>query len=157
MNPRKYILLVTILWIVALCFSLAWNFHQNKSATRNEHLHTAKSFFQQILITRSWNAQHGGMYLKVTEDLQPNPYLLVPDRDVLTTKGIELTKVNPAFMTRMISAIAEEQGNIKFHITSLQPINPVNSPYDWERKALEQFEKEELEEFSDYQTSNGSH
>ncbi len=150
MNPKKYILFMTILWLTALCFSLTWNLNQSRKSSRNEHLQTAKSFFQLILVTRAWNAKHGGVYLNVTGDLQPNPYLLVPDRDITTTKGMELTKVNPAFMTRLIANIAEEKGHIQFHITSLQPINPGNKPLAWEKAALLKFEKGKLKEFSDY-------
>lgn len=151
MNPKRYIFLLTVLWFAALSVSLVWNVHQTTLSARAEHLQAARSFFQQVLITRSWNAQHGGLYLKVTEDLQPNPYLEAPDRDIVTTDGLELTKVNPAFMTRMISEIAEEQGDITFHITSLRPINPTNKPDGWEEKGLMILESGKLLEFSEYQ------
>lgn len=157
MNPKKYIIIIAILWITALSLSLVWNIIQYRNTTQNEHLQTAKSIFEQVVITRSWNAKHGGLYLKVTKDIKPNPYLEVNDRDIVTTEGIELTKVNPAFMTRLISSLAEEKGKIKFHITSLQPINPANKPFNWERAALERFEKKGLKEFSRYEHSGNTH
>lgn len=46
----------------------------------------------------------------MSDALQPNPFLQVSNRDVETTEGLQLTLVNPAFMTRMISEIAQEQG-----------------------------------------------
>ncbi|NIR26599.1 MAG: DUF3365 domain-containing protein, partial [candidate division Zixibacteria bacterium] len=45
----------------------------------------------------------------------------------------------PAYMTRQMSELARERGLYTFHITSLKPINPANSPDEWERKALAEF------------------
>ena len=105
--------------------------------------------FQLIEITRDWNAQHGGVYVPVTKDTQPNPYLKDPRRDLTATDGTKLTKVNPAFMTRQIAEIAEQQNGVRFHITSLKPIRPANRADAWETLALKAFEdrgeKERLE------------
>lgn len=55
----------------------------------------ARSFYELISVARLWNAEHGGVYAKVTESTPPNPYLRVPDRDSRSTSGIRYTKVNP--------------------------------------------------------------
>ena len=99
-----------------------------------------RAFFKELQITRRWNAEQGGIYVPLSDQVQPNPYLNDPQRDVVTTSGLSLTKVNPAFMTRLLSAMTEKSDGVHFHITSLKPINPVNAPDDWERAALEQFE-----------------
>jgi hypothetical protein len=44
----------------------------------------AKGFYEQILITRMWNARHGGVYVEITPATLPNPYLDVPDRDIVS-------------------------------------------------------------------------
>ena len=45
-------------------------------------------------------------------------------------------------MTRLVSEVAKkDRSSIQFHITSLKPINPINAPNDWEKKALQSFEK----------------
>jgi signal transduction histidine kinase len=49
--------------------------------------------------------------------------------------------VNPAFMTRLLSEMADTAGGAVFHITSLKPIRPKNAPDAWERTALESFER----------------
>lgn len=67
----------------------------------------------------------------------PNPYLLqIPDRDVTTAKGKSLTLINPAYMTRQVYELAEQQSGVRGHITSLNPLRPQNGPDEWERKAL---------------------
>lgn len=97
--------------------------------------------FRSIVATRRWNAEQGGVYVPVTDAFPPNPYLDIPDRDVRTTGGILLTKVNPAYMTRLVGELLEPEG-YRIHITSLRPIRPGNMPADaWERAALERFEK----------------
>lgn len=150
LDPKKYIALLFIVWTVSLAASFFWNVIQSQKAATHEHLQMARAFFQQILISRSWNAAHGGVYVVVTDTLKPNPYLQVPDRDIETTTGLRLTKINPAFMTRMISAIAESEGQIKFHLTSLKPINPGNSATQWEREALTAFDSGTHREVSSY-------
>ena len=54
------------------------------------------------LTYRRWAARMGGVYGEISQDLQPNSYLEIPDRDVATTSGKKLTLINPAFMTRMV-------------------------------------------------------
>ena len=147
LEPRKHILIVFIIWIVSLSGSLSWNLIQLKKSSEAEYLKTARAFVQQISITRTWNAVHGGVYLRVSDLLQPNPFLQTSARDIETSEGIQLTLVNPALMTRMISEIAREQGQIKFHLTSLKPINPGNEPAPWERVALQDFENNQLAEY----------
>jgi len=60
--------------------------------------------FSRLSSPAAGNALHGGVYVPVTESTQPNPYLEDPLRDVVTTDGLKLTKLNPAYMTRLISA-----------------------------------------------------
>ena len=102
---------------------------------------TGSVLFRSIVATRRWNAEHGGVYVPVTDAFPPNPYLDAPDRDVRTTGGVLLTKINPAYMTRLVGKLLESEG-YRLHITSLRPIRPGNMPADaWERAALEKFEK----------------
>ena len=82
--------------------------------------------FRLIEITRDWSARHGGVYVPVTAETRPNPYLLHPKRDIVDGDGRSLTLVNPAFMTRQIAELAEKAEGVKFHITSLKPIRPAN-------------------------------
>jgi hypothetical protein len=44
-------------------------------------------------------------------------------------------------MTRQAFDLAKKEQGIISHITSLQPINPLNEADEWEKKALQAFEK----------------
>jgi signal transduction histidine kinase len=107
----------------------------------------ARTLFEVNLVYRRWFAAHGGVYVPVTDDFKPNPYLTVPKRDVETTCGDNLTLVNPAWMTRIVFKMLEEQSPIapRNRITSQRYLNPINKPDEWEEKALLAFEKGQKE------------
>lgn len=146
-EPIKYIVIIVMFWVVSVSASLAWNMFQLERSAELDHVKTAKAFSQQVLITRGWNASHGGLYLRVTEKLPPNPFLRISNRDIETTDGIQLTLINPPLMTRLISEFAPKLGLTNFHLTSLKPINPNNVPLPWEKTALQNFEKKQGKEY----------
>ncbi len=104
-------------------------------------LNKSQSFFKQVLVSRAWNAEHGGVYVPITCTTPPNKYLKDSLRDVETTEGLKLTKVNPAYMTRQMSEINNLKHDLQFHITSLNPIRPENKADSWETKTLNLFEE----------------
>jgi two-component system NtrC family sensor kinase len=105
-----------------------------------------RSIFRELLIIRKWNAQHGGIYVPVTERFQPNPYLEDVRRDVVTTDGERLTKINPEYMTRLLSELLQKDNGIKIHLTSLKLTSPANRPDPWEERTLQKFEQGSKEE-----------
>jgi hypothetical protein len=146
MKTKSYIAIFFWLLIVGGAFGKNYS---NETRAHNElAFQTARAFFEQIVVSRAWNAGHGGVYVPVTENTQPNPYLDDPLRDLETSKGIKLTKINPAFMTRQIAEIATNEKGVQFHITSLKPIRPDNKASDWEKIWLESFEKGIMEQGS---------
>lgn len=105
----------------------------------------SRNMFRVVVFTRAWNASHGGVYVPITEHVQPNEYLDHPLRDVTTTDGMALTMVNPAYMTRLIAEIAAAESGTRFRITSLRPVQPANKPDRWEAQGLHAFERGEKE------------
>jgi diguanylate cyclase (GGDEF)-like protein len=53
-------------------------------------------------------------------------------------------------MTRLIGDIAQDHADVTFHLTSLNPIRPMNAPNPWEASALTSFEKNGRSEFFTY-------
>nr|WP_321395674.1 response regulator [uncultured Desulfobacter sp.] len=154
MKRKIYMLLTAGFWISAIGFSLFWNLKTTEKSVNQSLLNVGRSFFAEIEITRLWNARHGGVYVPITQETQPNPYLDIDDRDVTTLTGVHLTKINPAFMTRQIAEIAEQENRVHYHITSLKPIRPDNKGDDWEQKALFRFENGEKEIFSFFEETS---
>ncbi len=118
----------------------------------SQMLTTAQSYFKNILLTRRWNAEHGGVYVEKIDGVTSNPYLDNPD--ITTIDGRIFTKKNPALMTREISEYAKREGGLVYHITSLIPLNPGNAPDTFEQKALRMFENG-VENFSVIETLDG--
>lgn len=144
---KKRFLILYLGWgtVILITYFLTISFSVNFSKQIVEA--SSRAFFQELVATRLWNSSHGGVYVVVSDSVQPNPYLEDSLRDLTATNGIELTKINPAYMTREISEITREKSDIKYHITSLNPIRPKNMADDWERKTLESFEQGVPEKF----------
>jgi len=117
-----------------------------------ENVIRARTLFNGIILTRKWNANHDGVYVEKKTGDKSNPYLTDPD--IKTTDGKVYTKKNPALMTREISEYAEKEGLFKFHLTSLNLLNPANKPDDFETRALSLFEKG-IKEASHIEKKNG--
>jgi signal transduction histidine kinase len=141
MRERRWWFAPLALWALAVSVSL----YQHLDDLERQGLHVAsegaRNLFNMVVLTRAWNAGHGGVYVPVSDSAQPNPYLVHPRRDLVTQDGQRLTMINPAYMTRQISELAQKKGGTVFHITSLKPIRPLNAPDAWERDALLTFEQ----------------
>lgn len=133
--------IVVLIWLIVVGGAFRHNYLNETRSHKELAYQTSRALFQQIVLSRAWNAGHGGVYVPVTEETRPNPYLVDPLRDVVTTGGLQLTKVNPAFMTRQIAEIASKKNGVQFHITSLNLIRPENKPADWEKAWLQSFDR----------------
>ena len=158
-SPLKLTLIFSLpfalIFISLLTALILWEKKSREQELVTELRETARAYFEQILITRLWNANHGGVYVEVTNKTQPNPYLRDdPERDIATIDGRKYTKINPAYMTRQISEIAYQKGRYKFHITSLKPVNPMNKADGWETRQLSLFEEGKKEDAYEVVTDN---
>ncbi len=103
----------------------------------------AQAVIERDALYRRWGSAHGGVYVPATPQSPPNPYLShIPERDIVTPSGKQLTLINPAYMTRQVNELSKE-GSVflgRAHITSLKPLRPENAPDPWEANALRSFE-----------------
>lgn len=139
---------ISLILIVLLFVSTLYSgvFLNQEKSINHEFKSRARAIFSSIVMTRKWNAIHGGVFVEKKEGVVSNPYLKNPD--IEATNGKTYTMKNPALMTREISEIAEKEGAFKFHITSLKLVNPNNAPDDFEKQALMSFENGEKEVFT---------
>lgn len=112
---------------------------RNTTLVQDIILERAKSLFQQIVLTRRWAAEYGGVYVRKGPGVVSNPWLEHPDLQAADRSMLTLR--NPALITREISEIAARGNDYRFRITSLKPINPGNRADDFERRSLEEFER----------------
>ena len=73
LDTKHYVATLVLFWFLGTVFSFAWTYTRLKKSDVSEKLQTARAIFQQIVVTREWNARHGGLYLVTGESVQPNP------------------------------------------------------------------------------------
>jgi diguanylate cyclase (GGDEF)-like protein len=130
-----------LIWTVILGVSLFWNISQHNRTVEEQARIIARTAFEKDVLYRKWNSGHGGVYVFVTSDSQPNPYLKdIPNRDLTTNAGEMLTMINPAYMSRQVFELQVKDMGVFSHITSLRPIRPENKADVWETAALQAFE-----------------
>ena len=115
-----------------------------KSLLKKQIVQEAKNQFNNVVVMRKWNADHGGVYIKQHDNLQPNPYLI---DNAFESHGEKYIKINPAWMTRQLSLINNQMNSVHYKITSLQPLNPSNKANKFEKEALTYLQKHRGEKY----------
>ncbi|KJS03474.1 MAG: hypothetical protein VR65_00400 [Desulfobulbaceae bacterium BRH_c16a] len=138
---------IALIWTF-LCFIAAfWNIATEQKKTIDLAQREARTVIDKDQALRFWATDHHGVYVPVTKDTQPNDNLRhIPERDITTPSGMQLTLINPATMLRQVMNQYGDMYRTKGHITSLKLVNHLNKPDEWETKALYEFEtgKEEV-------------
>ncbi len=154
-NIRRYRFVMILFWTVIVCGLLGWGLLDIKSEGNELASNLTRAYFNKDQAFRLWGASHGGVYVPVTEKTPPNPFLShVPDRDIQTPHGKQLTLMNPAYMVRQLQEDFAGFYGIKGHVTSDKFFRPETAPDDWERESLQKF-KDGAQEVQEY-TAIGS-
>lgn len=95
----------------------------------------AKTSLAKDRTFRLWAAQHGGLYVPVGPNAQPNPFLQIPNRDIITPVGL-LTLRNGATILSELSRTNPGTFGLKTRITAIRYLNPANKPDAWEASVL---------------------
>ncbi len=143
MNISRHFVLIFVNLIIIITIGFIWlelenSFIKKSELSKDMLIQEASSNFDNMVVTRSWNSLHGGLYAKAKEGEKPNPYL--EENHIYSDKGDLLIKINPAWMTRQIAELSNKQKSNYYKITSLKPINPENKPDMFETEALRFFE-----------------
>jgi PAS domain S-box-containing protein len=141
-SRTKIWIIAALLWSV-LIGGIAWksiNVSHNSIVQLAEV--QARASFSEDKSYQKWAAMHGGVYVPVTTDTPPNPFLAhMPDRDISTPSGARLTLINHAYITRQIHESIDTEYGVQGRITSLHPIRPDNGPDKWEQAALTELQR----------------
>ncbi len=137
----RYIAIAVLLWTAAIGGSLIWNLHLLDEQFAELAHKEAVAHFNKDQAFRLWGTKHGGVYVPVTEETPPSPYMAhIPERDIETPSGRRLTLMNPAYMVRQLMEDYSELYGVRGRITGLVVLRPGNAPDPWERQALIQLE-----------------
>ena len=145
-----------LLWSLLIAGLSIWAYRQASQNMMAVATSEARAHFHKDVAFRLWASDHAFIYIPVTEETPPDPYLAhLPERDVTTPSGRRLTLINPASIIRQVHERYGHLYGVAGHITSLRPLRPENAPDDWERRALESFELGEKEVFELVEDESG--
>lgn len=140
-NMTRQFIFLALGWSVFTLFIMALDMRNTWLKNLDAGRLQAQVAIDKDMQYRFWSSRLGGVYGIISNDLQPNPYLHSKNRDLTTKEGINLTLINPAYMTRQVHELAGDNPLFSSHITSLNPLRPENKPDSWERDALLKFQQ----------------
>ncbi len=140
----KFVVFCSLILLTALSATFyAINQRQERLIIRQAE-NEARAIFHQIVMMRQWIADHGGVFVEKRPGMTTPFYCSEPE--IIDQQGRHYVRETPAMVTKELGKYAREEGLYWFHITSLHLTNPENAPDDFERRALESFEEEDLNE-----------
>jgi len=146
-NPRqstatlRYAVIAILGWSALVAISAYWNFANLQDQIVHLATSEARTNWNKDQSFRRWASRHGGFYVRPNDRTPPSPYLShLPNRDVETTNGIELTLMDPAYMMRQMTEEFEELYGTKGKLTGQIVLNPANEADSWELEALIKFD-----------------
>ena len=74
-QDRRWWLLPVVLWGLLVALSLQMQVTRISEQSVEVALEGARNMFRMVMLARNWNASHGGVYVPVTSQTQPNRYL----------------------------------------------------------------------------------
>ena len=146
----KYIYMILVVGVVVVLSIISLTLIHKVSEEERGYLKAgiikeARAHFDSMVVSRRWNALHGGIFVNKKDGMEPNPYL--KNNIKLDADGNTMIKINPAWMTRQLSELSNKTGSYYYKITSLKPINPNNKADVFESKALNYFETHKNDKF----------
>lgn len=133
----KKIFYVPVLFIVLfMVFLTLFELNQGRESYYTVMENKSSELIKAVITFRDWFANLENVYAD-SDKVEPNPYLgWRGDRDI-SSDGLHLTMINPAYMTRLISEQFKDDKGIRLKIVGMHPVNPDNYPNKWEMKGLE--------------------
>ena len=130
-----------ILWTLVVLVSLGLSAYRIYADAEETAKIEASAHFNQVVNVRHWVATLGGVYAPITQETQPNPFLVgkVAERDITTPLGKELTLLNPAYVTRLLASNLFTQYKVHARLVSTNPVWEHNRADSWETRAIEAF------------------
>lgn len=125
-------------WVLVIGFSFCWHWVEERDRARALAHAEATAIYEQDALLREWAARHGGVYVPISPLTVPNPLLAhLPERDLRTPSGRDLTLVNPAYLLRELEDLRGAQTGSQARSVVFVPMRAGPVPDDWEARALD--------------------
>ena len=70
-----WFLLIALFWTILIVVLAYWDYQQSYSSSWESAKAGAHNSYDKDLVYRRWAAVHGGVYVPITPETPPNPYL----------------------------------------------------------------------------------
>ncbi len=144
----KFLLSITVIIFPILGMIFAVAVFQNRNQAMEQVLNQARVLSRQLILTRQWIADCGGIMANRESKGVRGTTCFIDDR--LETAEGSYQRFTPAMVTQKLSEYSMRQDLYHFRLSGLTPINPKNSPDDFEEAALRQFVKQNRAEVAGF-------
>jgi len=151
----KFLLSIILIIVPVLGIIFTWTGIQNEQQAKEQVLTQARVLSKQVILTRQWITDCGGIMVPLESKGAQNTTCFIDDR-LQTSRGW-YQRFTPAMVTRKLSQYSLKQDLYRFRLASLSPLNPANTPDDFEKRALTSFEQQRLDELFRFEKRDGKH
>ena len=149
----KFVMGIGCVIVPLLGLIFVWIGIQQERETMNQIITQARILAKQVVLTRQWVSDCGGVMVNRESMGAEGTIYFYDDRIKVGKKCYQ--RFCPAMVTKKLSEYASRLGMYSFHITSLDLLNPANSPDAFEKEALESFERDGVSEIYKIGSSGG--
>ena len=151
----KFLLSIILIIVPVLGIIFTWAGIQNEQQAKEQVLTQARVLSRQVILTRQWVTDCGGVMVPLESKGAKNTTFFIDDR-LQTSRGW-YQRFTPAMVTRKLSQYSLKQDLYGFRLASLTPLNPSNTPDSFEKKALNSFKQQKLDESFRFEKRDGKH
>jgi hypothetical protein len=129
-NFTLYILIIILIWSISVSLSLIWDIHStNDQAYKSAEISAINSLNRDQAM-RFWISKHGGIYLNISNDIEPITYIKNhPQRDLADLDNGKLyTLYDPATILKKMMEEFPHLYKTTVRMISETPLNKNNLP-----------------------------
>ena len=149
----KFFLCIVLIIIPTLGIIFTWAGIQSGNQANDQVVNQARILSRQIVLTRQWITDCDGVFVnRQSQGAKDVMYLF---DDTLQTDRGSYQRFTPSMVTRKLSQYSTRQDLYRFRLAGLNPLNPENEPYGFERDAINLFRTKGLKETFRFEHNNG--
>ncbi len=134
--------------VLGLIFT--WTGIRNEQHARDQILNQARMLASQIVLTRQWVSDCGGVLVKRDSKGAKDTFFRFSEK--LVTAHGDFQRFTPSMVTKKLSRYSLKQNLYRFRLAGLNPINPENTPNTFDRQAIDQFVRYQTKEVYRFDT-----
>ena len=149
----KFVSAIICIVVPLLGIIFLWQAVGEESQAWKQMISQARALTRQIILTRQWVSDSHGVYIR-----RDTPGASGGDMfysDLMTTERGTLQRFTPSMVTKRLSLYSYNQKMYRFRLAGLSPMNPENSPDEFEMAAIRSFATTGAEEYYALAGSDG--